>query len=494
MAVFPLLSCSQGTIDPVDLSTGTSRKEYRKLLTRDRLKEKQKKASFKKQISKHPIPKISKLIIAPPPPAIGGEKRISFSVTDQAPLKDVLVELGRVANIDIDVDPSISGGVIINAKNKPLKEIIDRIATQGGLRYSFKNGVLYFQSGKSYPKNYHVDYLKDGSVWTDVETNISSLLAITQPNGAEGDSTPTASFTSNKSAGIITLYASEKQHRLIEDYLQEVEKYASAQVIIEAKIVEVTLKDEFKTGIAWGRGETDFTGGGFDGSQPITFITNSLFGKKNLNLSISALEQFGTTKTLSSPRLHAINNQKAKLNFSDKLVYFQIENNQQVTVTTGSTPANTQTLTSSKQEENVGVELEITPAINLDTREIIMNIKPKVSVKSDDVIDPASPSGIDNNVPVIQTREIDTIAKIKSGNIFVIGGLMKETASNSEQGVPFLQRIPILGWLFKSINKDSTITETVIFIKATIVNSSSSASGIDRKLQDSLDPNKRRFF
>ena len=122
-----------------------------------------------------------------------------------------------------------------------------------------------------------------------------------------------------------------------------------------------------------------------------------------------------------------------------------------------------------------------------------MAVKPKVSLQSDTVTDPASGS-IKNEVPVIQTREIDTIAKIKSGNIFVIGGLMKETATNTESGTPFLQRIPILGWLFKSTSKSSTVTETVIFIKATIVNSGSIPGKSDRNLQDKLDPNTRRFF
>ena len=70
----------------------------------------------------------------------------------------------------------ISGGIIVNAKNRPLKEVIDRIATLGNLRYSYKNGVLYFESDTAYTKNYFVDYLFDGKLWSDVETNITSIL------------------------------------------------------------------------------------------------------------------------------------------------------------------------------------------------------------------------------------------------------------------------------------------------------------------------------
>jgi general secretion pathway protein D len=499
LLIFGLQSCSSKYQEPFDRVTGATRQDMRDLLTKNREKEKEEKEKIKKSAQKADIPKVSKLILAPPPPAIGGEKLISFSATDQAPLKDVLIELGRVSNIDIDVDPKISGGINISAKNKPLKEIINRIATQGNLRYSYKNGVLFFQSGNIYIKNYFVDYLTDGSLWSDVESNITSLLALEMPVGEDG----TPSFTTNKSAGMITIYASESSHRIIQDYLKEVEKYASAQVLIEAKIVEVSLTDNYKTGINWSdaTGDTTFSLTNTVSDSAFTLVAGELFGS-DLNATVNALEEFGSTKTLSSPRLHAMNNQKATLNFADKLVYFEISNNQAVTTTSGNTPVTEQTLSTTKVEENVGVELEITPSINLETKEVTLNLKPKVSVRSDTVTDPASQVDEDGNVvtstanqiPVIQTREINTVAKIKSGNVFVIGGLMKEEADNNERGTPFLQRIPILGWLFKSVIKTSKVTETVIFVKATIVNSSSTPGKADRDLQQGLDPNRRKFF
>ena len=141
------------------------------------------------------------------------------------------------------------------------------------------------------------------------------------------------------------------------------------------------------------------------------------------------------------------------------------------------------------------------PSINLKTREVTLNIKPKITIKTDTVIDPASPkdptTGVitfQNKVPVIQTRELNTIAKIQSGNVIVIGGLMSESTTNTDTGIPFLQRIPILGYLFKSSSKESEIIETVIFIKATIVNSGQSINKVDRELQENFDSNRRKFF
>ncbi len=121
-----------------------------------------------------------------------------------------------------------------------------------------------------------------------------------------------------------------------------------------------------------------------------------------------------------------------------------------------------------------------------------MNIKPSLSVQNGEAVDPASSV---NKVPVINKRTIDTIAKIKSGDVMVIGGLMKDTTKNTDSGVPFLSGIPLLGWFFKSISKDTAITETVIFIKATIVKQgSATVSKIDRDFQQKFDTNRRRFF
>src|SRR3989338_3306557 len=497
-----IFSCAQGKFDPFERTTGITRSDVEKAMLKNQKEDRLKK--LERAQDEAPIPSVSKLIISPPPPAIGGDKIISFSVTDQVPLKDVLIELGRVAGIDVDLDPSISGGVIISAKNRPLKEVIDRIATLGNLRYSYKNRVLHFERDSPYMKNYFVDYITDGTLWSDVESNITAVLDAHSDFSGDTDS----SFTSNKSAGIMSVFATQKQHDAVLKYLADVERYASAQVLIEAKVVEVKLSDTYKTGIDWSWTDTDNKGAtttisnatspSFDSTVNTKAALTGAFGtgsvKKvlfggSIDATITALEEFGTTKTLSSPRIHAMNNQKATLNFVDKLVYFHVESTQ--TQAPGQSGNVASTTTATKQEENVGVELSITPSINLKTSEVTMTIVPIVSVKSGEVTDPANSA---NKVPIIQTRELNTIAKIQSGNIIVIGGLMKEEATNVDSGIPFLNKIPVFGWLFKSVSKVSTVTETVIFIKATIVNSATPVGKIDREMQQKFDPNQRRFF
>jgi len=486
--LFAQSSCYYGKLDPFDTQNGLSRSDIKNSIMKNPEKIK------KNQDVEAPIPNISKLISAPKAPSIGSSKTISFSVTDQVPLKDVLIELGRVAQIDIDLDPSITGGIILNAKNRPFKEVVDRIASLGNLRYSYQNGVLHFERDTPYMKNYFVDYLIDGQLWSDVETNVNAILS-SSSSGAGEDSGTASSISSNKSAGIISIFATDKEHTTITKYLADVEKSASAQVLIEAKVVEVTLTEKFEAGVNWtsmGKKNDIKAVNGVAVATGIAYTAYELFSS-DITTSVKALEAFGTTRTISSPRIHAINNQKASLNFGDKLVYFKIDNNQNVT-TTGTATANTSTITSTKQEENIGVELDITPSINLKTGEIIMSVKPKLSVANEYVVDPASPSGISNKVPVVQTRTLDTIAKIRSGSVIVIGGLMKDGTTNADNGVPFLQRIPVLGWLFKSIAKDTKIIETVIFIKATIVSNGATVNKLDRDMQEKFDTNRRPYF
>lgn len=522
------LSCAQGRVDPFDANSGLTRSEVEDALIRKKDKKTESEKAGKKSSLKNITPKISSLVMAPPPPVLGGDKIISFSVSDQIPLKDILIELGRVANIDVDIDSSVSGSIIINAKDRPLKEVIDRIATLGDLRYSYKNGVLFFEKDWPYMKNYYVDYLIAGKLWGEVETNIKAVLEANDnfsnnsADNAEADPATAnkinlAPFSSNKSAGIISVFANDKQQLAVAKYLKDVEKYASAQVLIEAKVVEVTLSKDFASGINWGW--TDNNNGAASGGwkifensiAPITTVDSfgigsqttpyvgAVFGlNSSLTATVKALEQFGTAKAISSPRITTMNNQNATLNFSENLIYFTISTSAS-TVAGLNNPTTVAAVTATKNEVPIGVQLSITPSINVATNEVTLDVQPTLSVNSgrtvaDPSVNPLTGQSLGNKIPIIKTRTLKTLAKIQSGNILVIGGLMSDTTTDNEIGIPFFARIPVLGYLFKSSSKSTQVVETVIFIKATIVDSSGHASKEDRDLQENFDVNKRKFF
>ena len=581
--------------DVIDPETGLSREDYMDILTPAT-------PSLRTDKYNEPaIPNVSQLLIDPKAPMVGKDKLITLNVTEDIPLREVLVELARRADIDIELDPNIHGGIIFRAKDKPFSEVVDRICELTGLRYSVQNGVLKIERDFPYVENYQVDFLNlsrsnsgstnistqvvsaggggsggsggggslqsgsqsqlsskyEGDLWKSVEENIKNILAhygtnspgISENAGAHGVSddglgevlgetprvTPTgappavgqvarvapppnadkspkvkseganasdivpsgASLLSvNKQAGVISVLANQRQHREIVKFLNQIKRQQSAQVLIEAKVLEVTLDKEHQSGINWNLAINklgslpDLSLGSNFPPAPLTAGTTESFftlalpnqevlGIKGLNLDgfIKFAESFGVTRTLSSPRINAINNQQAVLSFAKNLVYFEVQIQQNSTTSSTSTQGTNQlNISSTPRTVPLGVILTLQPSINLDTNEITMNVRPTLTRQKGEVLDPAvtlqaKQAGVDltSPVPIIEVRELDSILKIKSGQVMVIGGLMEERAVNNDIGIPYLSNLPFTGYLFKQSSKTTEVVETVIFIKATIV-------------------------
>jgi general secretion pathway protein D len=196
-----------------------------------------------------------------------------------------------------------------------------------------------------------------------------------------------------------------------------------------------------------------------------------------LTALIDTLSTFGQAKTLASPRLHTLNNQKATLEFVTPLVYFSVERTDDGTDDDGNKQYE---YTSTKQEDEEGIKLEITPTINRKTKEITLSVLPELRSSTGASV----PDPLDNNnkVPIISRKKLETSLKIKSGDVMVIGGLIQETTERQKNGIPFLKDIPILGYFFGYNSYTKKMTETVIFIKATIVDEYNPLGDKDRKM------------
>jgi general secretion pathway protein D len=321
----------------------------------------------------------------------------------------------------------------------------------------------------------------------------------------DGVATPVAqseaqsSFSINKQAGVVTALATHKQHKSVEKYLKKVRRNATAQVLIEAKIVEVTLDEEFRTGINWGStgtNPTDFLKANRSGAGALLGFTDALNrsdgsiaetaqfalfrgDKSTLKAAVQMMESFGTSRTLSSPRLNALNNQQAVLTFAENKVYFTVEVSKETETTAGGATEETVLADSTVNTVPIGIILTLQPSIDLDKEEITMNIRPTLSRITSFVDDPGvnlqvkqidTSLNISSQIPVIEVRELDSMLKMRNGQIMVMGGLMEERTVNQDTGLPYVSRMPVLGSLFKGTSKTTEIVETVIFIKATIVN------------------------
>lgn len=291
-----------------------------------------------------------------------------------------------------------------------------------------------------------------------------------------------ATVIANQEAGIISVRATNKQHEKVQEFLDKVMSSAKRQVLIEATIVEVQLSDGFQAGIDWSRLNNPANRSGFTFDQALgptikpTSATPGLvvgyaspLGKYgNIAASISLLKQFGDTKVLSSPKLMVLNNQTAVLKVVDNLVYFTVQS--QISQSTVSGGSNLQSVTTTANTVPVGVVMSVTPQIN-DAGSVNINVRPTISSLIRYVPDPNPQiaATVNQGIPEIQVREMESMLSISSGNTAVLGGLMQDQIKRNIDKVPGLSTIPYAGQVFQGRNLSNKKTELVIFLRPTVI-------------------------
>jgi MSHA biogenesis protein MshL len=351
--------------------------------------------------------------------------------------------------------------------------------------------------------------------WPELEASLKDLV------GTSGG----RAVIVNAESGIIAIRANPRELREVQQFLDKIQDVASRQVIIEAKIVEVELSSAFRAGINWAaiaqQGSRTISGfqtgpqQGFGSnnlqllnqpSVPVTvgpgnpvtsLLTNSLGGAFTLavnagsfNAYVELLATQGKTHVLSSPRVSTINNQKAVIKAGDD-EYF-------VTGVSSNTVVGVGASTSTNLEIAPffsGVALDVTPQLSGDGQ-IILHIHPTVSDVSQKVLS-VTVQGVTNSLPLAfsQVRESDSVVKAKSGQLIVIGGLMRTNHQVQDYRVPLLGDLPLVGNLFRSQQKTDDHTELVILLRPIIVDSDDQWSQLTGEALDqanALDPKARK--
>lgn len=277
----------------------------------------------------------------------------------------------------------------------------------------------------------------------------------------------------NPMAGLITVSAFPAQLEQIEVSLRAFESSIQRQVLIEAKIVEVNLDRTFEFGIDWSAVATTPGLGGTIGARVrSSTVAPASAGNVELTLSggagsisvvLNALETQGDVRVLSSPRVSALNNQRAVFDVTTGEIVFNL------TQTPVANPGGQPTFVSqvTPQQVNVGIVLDVLPQIGADNV-VTMNIRPVVtSVRNTATF--RGPDGTVFQAPVIDTRESDTMARLRGGETIIIGGLMQTRREKVRSGVPVLRSIPLLGRLFTTSRDVERKAELVIFLTPTII-------------------------
>jgi general secretion pathway protein D len=309
-----------------------------------------------------------------------------------------------------------------------------------------------------------------------------------------------ASIIVNAESGVVVVRATSRQQEKVQEYLDMTLSSARRQVVIEATIAEVRLNDQYQQGIQWsslrsmrpgppsaGWSMVQRTGGGVAnlpapgtdvvrGALP--FLLNYVSPGLGIVATLSLLETFGNVKVLSSPKMSVLNNQTAMLKVVNNLVYFDIKTDSAVLSGNNTIPPVT---TATAKSVAVGLVMSVTPQIS-ENGSIVLNVRPSISRKAGEVEDPITPK---NFVPVIQTREMESVLRLADGEIAVMGGLMEDELNNTTDSIPGISKFPGLGMLFNSHNDTTTKSELVILLKPTIIRDPS-INGDYRSFRDQL--------
>ena len=296
-----------------------------------------------------------------------------------------------------------------------------------------------------------------------------------------------ASVIANRESGVLYVRATAKQHEKVQEFLDQVLAGAKRQVLIEATVAEVQLRNEYQRGISWDRLRSPGVSFGQPLIQPSTsatpgfnpspFFITFLSRGGSFTATLKLLEQFGDVRVLSSPKLSVLNNQTAILRVTRDIIYFNITpSGTPVAVSGGGTAVVQPSFTTTPNIAAEGFMMAVLPQVSA-ADQIVLNVRPTIRRRVDSVTDPnpalqpttSNPNAVPNIIPVFETREFDSMLRLQSGQIGVLAGLMQDIVENADTGIPGIRSIPIIGEMLSSRSDLSRKSELVIFLRATVI-------------------------
>ncbi len=299
--------------------------------------------------------------------------------------------------------------------------------------------------------------------WTTVEAELRTMLK-------EGDS-----LVLNRFSGVAQIAAPVKRHESIRAFIELVNRRITQQVEIEARIVEVTLRDEQKLGVDWDLAASTLDGVRVQARAPLDVagVGGTLLGANSFAATlgfgrasavIQALKQQGEVKTVAQPRLRALNNQTAFIKVGEDRPFFRLQQTTTLQQPGATTAFNQTQETFSVSTITIGTILAVTPQIDGD-RMITLDVLPAITRLQAIV---TSPDGR-QTAPVTEVKQASTIVRLRDGETAIIGGLISEETAETERRIPLLGKLPVIGAAFRSKANLRARTELVIFLTPRLV-------------------------
>ncbi len=394
------------------------------------------------------------------------QKTISIEASD-LPIDKVIRQLAEQADIDVVISPKVTGNVNVGPlTDVPLGEALKNILSTHGFDYVVDKNM--------------VRIVPASEIAQVAEKLVSRIYRITYADVTEVEKALTkfiskqGSLSSNPGTSNVMVTDTESKIKAIDTFIDEIDRI-TPQILVEARIYDITSKDRLDLGVEWEAGTNTtydalgqptagnrdpFIGSGFAGttSNAESTVAAIRFGWLNqdidLDFMLRAQQENIDAKLLANPRVLVLDNEKALIKIISEIPYQEL---------TESALGGSIGTTAFRE---VGVELEVTPHL---TREdmIRLRLRPKFSVVTGQV----QVVGLTASYPqpVVDRREADTTLLVGDGQTVVLGGLRKREATKQINKIPLLGDIPLVGLLFRFEGEDTVTSELVVFITPRIV-------------------------
>ncbi len=435
--------------------------------------------------------------LTPKKPTLRGP-RFNLSV-ENADVRTVLFAVSQKTGQNIVIDPEIDSRVTVNLKNVTLPQVLEQVLGPLGLDHAIENDFIRVRRMQMATRIFQLNYIlsrregagrleavrgwdgthadrqqgskppprsanlvqssEETDLWQEIETGLQRMVSGASGKTAAGaEITFDAYHSINRQSGVILVRDRPDVLLRVAEFLEAVEGSVQRQVFIQAKILEVSLNDQFKTGIDWQEVAA------LQGADAEPGGLKLGLGRTSLNAVIDTLSRQGEVQVLSSPKLATLNNQRAVMKAGREDVYFFAD--------AQAADAERAFVAAPVAE---GIVLDVVPQINANGT-IMMSIHTHISEKAGER---TSPDGT-RSLPILEVRESNNVVLARNGQTVVIGGLMKSRRSQSARAA---HRFSILERLFPGEGTERARSELVILLTPEIM----VGAAIDDRLKKETD-------